>query len=166
MQTNQPPPLTRQRIDAFHASALRWLGWLMRLILTLGTPGRGKRIRRFLTRIELEVECILFCEALLRYGPPPRRKRHPRPAPTGYRRTRHHRLALFFKRAGVRARGQNALARVLRLFEVLAKPERFVAYFLKRLAKGLRISALVAACPSAEALALGASAPAAFADSS
>ena len=39
MQTNQPPPLTRQRIDAFHASALRWLGRLMRLILALGTPG-------------------------------------------------------------------------------------------------------------------------------
>jgi hypothetical protein len=58
-------------------------GGCMRLILTLGTPGRGQRLRRFLTRIELEVECILFCEALLRYGPPPRRRRHPRPPPIG-----------------------------------------------------------------------------------
>ena len=159
MQTNQPPPLTRQRIDAFHASALRWLGWLLRLILALGTPGRGKRLRRFLTRIELEVECILLCEALLRYGPPPQRRRHPRPAPTGFRRTQHRRLALFYKRAGVRARGQNALARVLRLFDVLAKPERFIAYFLKRLCKGLRLSALVASAPPADALARRALAP-------
>jgi hypothetical protein len=166
MQTNQPPPLTRQRIDAFHASALRWLGRLMRLILTLGTPGRGQRLRRFLTRIELEVECILFCEALLRYGPPPQRRRHPRPPPIGFRRTRHHRLALFFKRAGVRARKQHALARVLRLFDVLAQPERFIAYFLKRLCKGLRMSALVASAPPAYALALGALARVAFADSS
>jgi hypothetical protein len=166
MQTNQPPPLTRQRLDAFHASALRWLGWLLRLILALGTPGRGKRLRRFLARLELEVECILFCEALLRYGPPPRRKRHPRPAPTGFRRMRHHRLALFFKRAGVRARKQHALNRVLRLFDVLAKPERFIAYFLERLCKGLRISTLVATAPPAWALACGAPARVAFADSS
>jgi hypothetical protein len=133
MQTNQPPPLTRQRIDAFHASALRWLGRLMRLILTLGTPGRGQRLRRFLTRIELEVEC---------------------------------RLALFFKRAGVRARRQNALTRVLRLFDVLAKPERFIAYFLKRLCKGLRMSALVASAPPAHALACGAPTRVTFTDSS
>jgi hypothetical protein len=166
MQTNQPPPLTRQRLDAFHASALRWLGWLTRLILALGTPGRGKRLRRFLTRIELEVECILFCEALLRYGPPPRRRRHPRLALAGFRRTQHRRLALFFKRAGVRARGQSALPRVLRLFDVLARPERFIAYFLKRLCKGLRMSALVAAAPPAWALAAGAPARVAFADSS
>jgi hypothetical protein len=165
MQT-QLPPLTRQRLDAFHASALRWLAWLTRAILALGSPGRGKRLKGLLTRVELVVECILFCEALLRYGPPPQRRRHPRPAPAGFRRTQHRRLALFYKRAGVRARGQGALARVLRLIDVLARPERFIAYFFERLCKGLRTSALVAAAPPAWALREGAPAHVAFADSS
>lgn len=165
MQTNLPP-LTRQSIDAFAASALRWLGWLLRVIIALGTSWRSEGLHLALARMEREVESILLCEAMLHHGPPPLRRRHPRPAPRGFGRTRNHRHALFFKRAGVRARGRNALARVLRLFDVLARPQAFIAYFLKRLIKGLRGAALIVAAPTAWALCDGVRPREAFADSS
>lgn len=165
MQT-QPPPLNRQTVDALRASALRWLTWLARVIASIGLHARGKRLVSWVRTMEREVEYILFLEAVLRHGlpltPPCRR---PRAAAPGFRRTRRT-LRLFFKRCGVSVRGRDLLARVWALFAALARPERHIAYFMKRLCKGLRRTSLVIAAPPAWALADGAPAPAAIADSS
>jgi hypothetical protein len=165
MQTVRPL-ITAQRLEAYTASALRGLTWLLGVVFTIGSHARGRRVRSLITLAERVVESILFLEAVLRYGPPPRRRGYPRPTPTGFRRCANYRLALLFKRAGVRARRASALTRVLRLFEVLARPERYIAFFLKRVLRGLRPGALAPAAPPAFACADLAARDAAFADSS
>ena len=65
--------------------------------------------------------------------------------------------------AGRRAR----LLRVYRtLFAVLASPERAIAHYMARLARGLCMRRLVAAAPASVALSADAPLPTAFADSS
>jgi hypothetical protein len=147
-----PPPLTQTRVEAYVASALRFLGWLLGVILRLGTIGRGAKLKHMLSRAERAVECILFLQAVVRFGPPPRPLRRPRSTPRGFRRAAGRRLSLFFKGAKVRARKAGALQRVLALFDALARPERAIAYFFKRICNGLRHSHLVAVDPPAHAL--------------
>lgn len=163
----QPKPIiTASRVEAYFASALRLLGWLLGAMLRGGWKGKGARLRHLLSRAELAVECILFLKAMVLYGPLPRpRAPHPRSTPPGFRRIST-RGTLFFKRARVRAKKAGAIARVLALLYALARPERAVAYFLKRICKGLRLSRLVLAAPPADTLSRGFAYNVAFADSS
>ena len=160
------PPLTQTRIEAYVASALRLLGWLLVFILRAGASGRGARLKHMLSRAEHGVECILFLKAVLRYGPPPNWRHRWRLPPPGFRRTRTPRMPLFYKNANIRARKAGALQRVLALIDALARPERAIGYFFKRICNGLRMSRLVAAAPPADALASLAAPSACFADSS
>lgn len=146
------PPLTSQRLEAFHASALRLLARLLMAMLAGGWRGRSRRVRAAVSWFEVLVERILFLHAVRRAGPPPQRSKAPKFARCGFRRKRRS-LRLFFKSSGVRLRRGGVLARVLRLFDVMARPERFIAYFLERLLNGLRTSGLVACAPPAAMLA-------------
>ncbi|MFT3729082.1 MAG: hypothetical protein QM759_14760 [Terricaulis sp.] len=141
-------PITQARVEAIAASALCLLGWLLGAILRLNPAGRSARLAHWLERAERGVEHILFLKALARYGPPPQRRRHPRSAPPGFRRVGRSTNG-FFRSARIRARKANAFMRVLALIDALARPERAVAYFLKQICKGLRLSALVAIAPPA-----------------
>jgi hypothetical protein len=146
------PPLNQTRVEAYVASALRFLGWLLGVILRLGATGRGAKLKHMLSRAERAVECILFLQAVVRFGPPPRPLRRARSTPRGFRRASGQRFSLFFKGAKVRARKARALHRVLALFDALARPERAIAYFFKRICSGLRLSHLVAVAPPGDAL--------------
>jgi hypothetical protein len=159
------PIVTRQRLDAYHGAARRLLTRLFWAMLTGGWRGRGRKVRAVVSWFETLVERILFLEAVLRAGPPPMRPRAPKFARGGFRR-KPRRLRLFFKRSGVRLRRAGVVRRVLRLFEALARPERVIAYFLRRLLNGLRTSGLVACAPPAVAITADAPLAPAFADSS
>ena len=161
------PPLTADLIEAFTASALLWLGWLMGVILRIGPVRRSRRLRRFVEVCEREVESILFLKAVHRFGPPPPARRVPRAAPPGFRRTAGGgRMRLFFRNSGVCARKASLSQRIAHLAAALANPERFVAYFFKRLLRGLRGPRLVPVAPPASALGLDAPQSLSFADSS
>jgi hypothetical protein len=149
--TPAKPIITPDRAEACIASALRVLIWLLGLILRIGAQGRSARLTQILSRAELGVECTLFVKAMAMLGPVSPRRRHPRTVPAGFRRVGGDRR-LFFKRARIRApRKAGPLARVLALFDAMARPERALAYFLKRLARGLYLTRLVAASPPADA---------------
>ncbi|WP_395644657.1 hypothetical protein [Terricaulis sp.] len=150
----QPAPIISQaRVEAFAASALRLLAWLLGCVLRINPAGRGVRLGALLGELERAVESIIFLKATVLYGPPPPRRRHPRFAATGFRRIQTRRLRLFFRGARVRARKAGALRRVLALIDALACPERAVRYFLKRLRKGLHLSRVVPTAPPAQTLA-------------
>lgn len=146
------PPLTKDMLDAFIASAWLCLLWAARVIAQFAAPRRGRRLHRIVARLERGVESILFLRAVHRFGPMPRRTRIPRAAPPGFRRQRHARLALFFRNSGVRARKANYAQRIASLVAALANPEPHVAYFFKRIARGLRGARLIAIAPPATAL--------------
>jgi hypothetical protein len=151
--TSASLPITAPRVEAFAASALRLLGWLLAMVMRGGWSGRSKRLRHILSRAERYVECVLCLKAIVLFGPLPKRRPHPRSAPPGFRRARR-RMRLFFRSARIRAgKRAGALARVLALLDALAKPERAVAHFLKQLSRGTRLTGLVAAAPRADALA-------------
>jgi hypothetical protein len=158
--TQAQPIITTARVEAYVASALRLLGWLIGAILRIAPAGRSARLRTVLSRAECAVECILFLKAVARYGPPPQRRRHPRFAASGFRRSEGRRLRLFFRGAGVRARKAGPLARVLALIEALARPERAVAYFFKRICEGLHLARFAPVAPPARMLAGALVAPA------
>ncbi|MGQ0533116.1 MAG: hypothetical protein ACT4OF_10580 [Caulobacteraceae bacterium] len=148
------PPLTQTRVEAYVASALRLLGWLLAFILRAGASGRSVRLKHALSRAEHCVECILFLQAVVRYGPPPGRRNRPRSTPHGFhRRAVSCRRPLFFKRANIRAHKASPLNRVLAMLDALARPERAIAYFFKRICNGLCQSRLIAVAPPADALA-------------
>jgi hypothetical protein len=77
----------------------------------------------------------------------------PRPAPAGFRRSRSRRLRLFFRNSGIRARKAALATRLAHLSAALANPEPHLAYFSRRLLKGLRTGRLVPTAPAAQALA-------------
>jgi hypothetical protein len=144
------PLITAVRVEAFTASALRLLGWLFALIVRLAATGRSARLREILSRAERGVESILFLKAVALYGPlPPRRKRHPRSTQQGFRRIENSRLRLFYRNAKIRARKATVLKRVIALIDALTRPERAVAYFFKRICKGLRLARIVPNAPPA-----------------
>jgi hypothetical protein len=151
--TTAPLPITEHRVEAYAASALRLLGWLLAMVLRGGWIGRSARLRHILNRAERYVESVLCLKAVLRAGPRPRRRTHPRSAPPGFRRVRR-RMRLFLKGARIRAgKRAGALKRLLALLDALANPGRAVAHFLRRLCAGTRVSGLVVAAPRADALA-------------
>jgi hypothetical protein len=151
--THPLSPLTKDLIDAFAASAVAWAVGLLGVHQRLCAPHRSGRFRRLVGLLERAVESILFLAAVHRFGPPPRRKPVPRFAPPGFRRIAKRRCALFFRNSGVRARKAGLVQRLGRLIAVLAAPERYIAYFFKRLLKGLRGACLVVAAPLPSALA-------------
>lgn len=145
--------ITEHRVEAFAASALHLLGWLLAMVLRGGWRGRSKRLRYILNRAERFVESVLCLKAVLRAGPPPKRKPHPRSAPPGFRRVRGG-MRLFLKSAGIRAgKRAGALKCLLALLDAMANPERAIAHFVKQLCAGTRRTRLVAAAPRADALA-------------
>jgi hypothetical protein len=154
--THAQPIITASRVEAYVASALRLLGWLLGVILRIGASGRGARLKHVLSRAERAVECILFLKAVALYGPPPQRRRHPRAAPHGFRRIVR-KGGSFFRSVKIRAHKAGALTRVLALIDALTRPARAVAYFLKQICKGLRLAGLLPVAPPADAFAEGAS---------
>ncbi|MGD9982159.1 MAG: hypothetical protein AB7H66_09415 [Hyphomonadaceae bacterium] len=144
MKQNQPP-INQARLEAFIASGFALLGWLLRAVLRLGLSGRSAKLKQTLSLAERAVESTLFCKALVLYGPAPRRR--PR-----FTRMKYRRLALFFKGARIRARKAGVLARIFALIDALARPDRAVAYFLKRMRKGLRLTRRIPAPCAADAL--------------
>ncbi len=163
--TQPRPPLSKDLIEAFAASAVAWLVRLLGVLTTPGAERRRRLMRRFLHHIERAVECIIFLRAVERLGPTPRSRRRPRFAPNGFRRTMGNRR-LFWKCARIRARGADPFARVSRLLEALANPEPYIARFMRRLVNGVSFFHLVACAPPAHACASPARPDARFADSS
>jgi len=162
----RPPPLTNDLIEAFAASAVAWLVRLLGVVLDPNAERRRRRLIAFVRRVEHRVECIIFLKALHAFGPRPRQRRIPRPAPTGFRCKRR-RLRLFCKVARIRAhRTAGFAARIGQLLSALAHPARYVARFMKHLRRGLRGSGLVPSAPPASALRCAPASAAACADSS
>lgn len=146
------PHITESRAEAFTASALNFVCWVFGVIVRLSLTGRSRKLRDVLRFAERAVELTLFLRAVARFGPAPQKRRHrPASAPRGFRAAPS-RLNLFYKRAHIRARKARAIDRVFALLDALQNPERAIAYFLKRLRKGLRGRRLVIASPSADAL--------------
>lgn len=154
MTQSARPLITQARVEAFSASALRLVGWLLGAIVRFGWSGRGMRLRQALNFAERMVERTIFLKAIAAYGPAPvrPRTRHPRFAPPGFRRAASTRQ-FFYKGARIRARKASALTRVFALIEALTFPERAMRYFLKKISKGLRSNRIVAVTPPNDALA-------------
>lgn len=150
--TQSEPIITTARVDAFFASALRFLMWLFGAMLRLPAARRSTRLQRLLSLAERAVECVLFLKAVALYGPLPRRRRHPHAAPRGFRRKPGNRRS-FMKSVRIRARKAGAFARIFALIEALTHPQAAVAYFYKQICKGLRGGRFVASAPPADALA-------------
>ncbi|MCX7360097.1 MAG: hypothetical protein NT015_18405 [Alphaproteobacteria bacterium] len=146
-----PPLLSDTRVEAYSASALRFVCWVFGVLARWGFSGRSQKLRDTLHRAERAVELTLFLHAVARLGPLPNKKRRPISTPTGFRVT-FSRGHLFYKRANIRARKASAPDRVFALLDALQHPDRAIAYFLKRIRKGLRSRRLVVAAPIAEAL--------------
>ena len=143
--------ITARRVEAYAASALRMLGWLLGAILRLNSAGRSVRLKHLLSRAEFAVECILFLKAVAPFPLQPQRRRYPRSPPPGFRRVARNRAA-FIRSVGIRARKAGALTRVLALIGALTHPARAVAYFRKKIGKGMRLFGFVAVEPPADAL--------------
>ena len=163
--THALPPLTKDLIDAFAASAVAWAVRLLGVLVAPGAARRRSAVRRLLTFLERAVESIVFLWAVQRYGPAPRKTRRPRSVPRGFRRTMGNRR-LFLKYARIRARGADAFARVARLLAALAHPERYIARFTRLFLRGVNFSHLVPCAPPAVAISADAPLRCAFADSS
>lgn len=145
------PLITESRVEAFTASALRFVCWLFGVIVRFGLTGKSHKLCELLRHAERAVECTLFLRAVARFGPAPKQRMHrPASAPPGFRVVRAT-LTLFYKRANIRARKASVIERVLALIDALQKPERAILYFLKRILKGLRGRRLVIAAPGADA---------------
>ncbi len=159
-------PLTKDRIEAFAASAVAWVVRLLGAVLHPRAEFRRRRLAAFVRRAERFVEFIVFLKATDRAGPPPKRRTAPCSVPPGFRRVSR-RPTLFRKIARIRApRGAGFVERLVRLLEAIGNPERYIARFLKQLWKGLRFSRLVPRTPPAVALAAAIAAPVACADTS
>lgn len=151
MKHHPQPLITESRAEAFSASALRFVCWLFGVIVSFGLTGRSKKLRDVLNYAERAVEFTLFVHAVARFGPLPKKKHHrPASAPPGFRMAQS-RLKLLYKRANIRARKASAIDRIFTLIEALQHPERAIAYFLKRIRKGLRGRRLVIVAPHADA---------------
>jgi hypothetical protein len=177
---NALPPLTKDTIEAFAASAF---ALAVRLLLLLFSPRSARRARPlhlFVQRLERRVECIMFLKAALRtrlgeaeaslrrslVGPTSRRPRPRRDSlAPGFRRTRGS-LRHLLKSARVRARNTTPIGRLFHLLAALADGEAYIAHFMARLARGLRFGGIVAVAPPGIAFAAEAPRHCAFPDSS
>lgn len=125
--------------------------WVFGAIVGLGLTGRSRKLGETLRHAERAVELTLFLHAVAVLGPTQRKKHRHFAPPPGCRVARST-GALFYKRANIRARKANAIERIFALIEALQHPERAIAYFLKRIAKGLRSRRLVIAAPITDAV--------------
>ena len=143
--------ITEQRLAHCREGLFAWIGWLFQVALRLGPLSRSRSLARFLRRCERCVEGLCFLMAFRRSC---KKLQRPRIASVrkGFRIVRSN-GRLFFKSARIRARRATLSERILRLMEVLADPERYVAHFLKRILRGLRPTHLVSCAPPAFALA-------------
>ncbi|MBK8544019.1 MAG: hypothetical protein IPL62_10960 [Caulobacteraceae bacterium] len=145
---HDPPLLTQSRAEAFTASALDFVLWVFGIIIRLGLTGRSKKLGDVLRHAERAVELGLFFarrraawataeEAPALCGPAAlascdpqahssTNASHPRAKPTPSNAS---------SRSSTRC----------------STPERAIAYFLKRIAKGLRSRRFVIAAPIAVA---------------
>jgi hypothetical protein len=161
------PPLTRDLVEAFMASATLWLARLMGVLFNPRAVHRTRMLARLVQFGERWVECVLFVAAGQRLGVlrGPRRITMRLSDRPGFRLSCGDNR-LLWKSARLRLRGASLIARVERLFAALSNPGRHIAHYMKRLARGLCFRRLIACAPPAVALA-GAPAPqVAFADSS
>lgn len=148
---HQPLTITETRAEAFTASALGFVCWLFGLIVRFGFNGRSRKLREALSHAERLVERTLFLHAVAHMGPLPNRKPHRIAARHGFR-VAHSNGQFFYKRANIRARKAGIIDRVFALLDALQHSERAIAYFLKRIRKGLRSRRLIIAAPVAEAI--------------
>lgn len=125
--------------------------WLFGIIVRHGFSGRSRKLREALSHAERLVERTLFLHAVAHLGPLPNRKPHRISARTGFRVVLSH-GQFFYKRANIRARKASIIDRVFALLDALQHPERAIAYFLKRIRKGLHSRRLVIAAPVADAI--------------
>lgn len=151
------PLISEQRIAHLSAGVFAWIGWLFSVVLRIGVFSRSRGLLRLVRRAERSVEGLVFLMAVRRAPPPVRRRRLPQTQRPGFRRVRGS-VRLLLKSARLRAKGESLGMRVMRLCEVLADPELYVAHFLKRILRGLRGFSLVATAPPASAMD-GATAP-------
>jgi hypothetical protein len=166
MKHAHPSPISQDSLEAFIASALLGLMWLMGVILKLAAPHRSRRLVRFVKFCERWVERAIFLRARLRLPPAPTRRGYPLKARPGFRRQRG-RKRLFLKSARIRARsGASLCERVARLLAALTHSERYILRFLKRLAHGLHGFRPLAVRPPAVACTTLAAPRAAICDSS
>ena len=161
------PPLTQDLIDAFIASAGLWLARLMAILFSPRAAHRKRRLTRLVQFAERWVEHILFVMAGYRLGALalPRRITMRLADRPGFRLTTGDNR-LLWKSARLRLRNASLIQRVARLIEVLANPERYVAHYMKRLARGLCFRRLVVCAPAAVAFASADASAVAYADSS
>ena len=161
------PPLTKDLIDAFIASAGLWLARLMVLLFSPRAANHGRKLHRLVQFAERWVEHILFVMAGHRLGAltRPRRINMRLAERPGFRlATGDNRL--LWKSARLRLRNASLIARVERLLAALANPERYVAHYAKRLARGLCFRRLIACAPAAVAFTSADARAVAFADTS
>jgi hypothetical protein len=149
------PPLTKDLVDAFLASAWLWLGRLLAVLISPRAESRKRRLRRLVQVAERAVEQTLCVVAGYRLGSlDPKRRRiakwriFQRP---GFRIAKGDNR-LLWKSARIRLRSRSLIARVQHLLEALANPERYVAHYMKRLAHGLCFRRLTVCAPPAAAL--------------
>ena len=150
MKQNPLPPLTKDLVEAFMASATLWLVRLMSLLFFPRAAHRKRRFTRLVQFAERWVEYVLFVAAGQRLGVLAARRR---PAQRiaerpGFRiATGDNRL--LWKSARIRLRNASLIDRVGRLLEALAHPARYITHYMKRLARGLCFRRLIAYAPAA-----------------
>jgi hypothetical protein len=168
MKQNPLPPLSKDLVEAFMASATLWLVRLAGLLFSPRAASRKRRFTRLVQFGERWVECVLFVAAAQRLGAvlgKRRRANHCVVPRRGFRiSTGDNRL--LWKSARLRLRNASLIDRVGRLIEALANPARYVAHYMKRLVGGLCFRRLIACAPAGAALASVEASDVAIVDSS
>jgi len=163
MKTRQPH-ITKEQVQAYYACAVLWMIRLAALLLRWVNPRESRILKRIVRRQEGFIGHVLFLTAILRIRHVPMRQRRLRPGP-GFRRVHGH-IHLLIKSARIAKRRASIRARILRLLDVMANLERFIAHFIKRLRKRISLQRIIAAAPAAIALIIAAPRKIALADSS
>ncbi|MBC7770147.1 MAG: hypothetical protein H7124_15290 [Phycisphaerales bacterium] len=158
------PHTTKKQCQAFYAQALLWLVRLLALVMRWAKLRESRTLKRIVQRRERFIGHVLFLTAVTRLRPRQYVKRKPAHG-RGFRRTHGH-IHLLIKSARIGLRGANMRERALHLLEVLANPEPYIAHFMKRLRKGLKLCGLILCAPAAIALPRAPAFPIAAADSS
>ena len=144
-----PTPADLQALDAWMLRVLVWLGGV---IARLGAPRRSKLLHCILRLCEHNTEVIVFEWADARMPSLPHIPRHPRGAPRGFRVKRIRGLRYYRHSRVALRRGAGFAARVRRLIQVLADPERCIARCVKLLTIGRKRWRLIAVAPPADML--------------
>lgn len=124
----------------------------MSVITRLGAPRRSKLLHRIIRLCERNTEAVLFELAERSATPGVPEPRRPHSAPRGFRWKRIRGNRVFSHSRARLSRSAGFAARVRRLIQVLADPERCVARCLKALVVGFKCACLVAVAPPAQAV--------------